>query len=187
MRRFPEVTVSGNALIGLAIMILIAEIKWVMAFICSAAVHELFHAAALMLMRCTIHRISIGFTGTKIVTSPLSRKQEIISSLAGPVGGFLLTTLGSRFPRIALCAFFHSTINLLPFYPLDGGRVLRQILPIHLHKKTETVFAIFILLILIWQTGSFGISASLIFIVRRIAEKYLAKNRPSGYNIATIK
>lgn len=53
-----------------------------------------------------------------------SAGREVLCALAGPLGGFLLLFLLHSAPRIALCAFVQSVCNLIPVYPLDGGRAL---------------------------------------------------------------
>ena len=187
MPNFPRITVHAGAYLALAFLLMIMELNWICAFILSAAIHELFHIAMLSILKCHIHEISIGMTGAKIVTAPLSRKQEFLCSLSGPVGGMLPILLAAAFPRLALCAFFHSFCNLIPLYPLDGGRALRCIVPKPYLSFIELPIIVLLLAIGIHTTGWLGIIVAFVVIVRPLAEKYLAKNRPSGYNIATIK
>ena len=51
--------------------------------------------------------------------------QEALSALAGPAGSFLMLLLCRVFPEAALWGTVQGLFNLLPVYPLDGGRVLR--------------------------------------------------------------
>ena len=55
----------------------------------------------------------------------MSATHEIICAIAGPIGSFLLIAVAPRFPRIAVCGIVHGIYNLLPLFPMDGGRVLR--------------------------------------------------------------
>ena len=58
----------------------------------------------------------------------MSRGAELLSALAGPAGGFMLFALHPVLPRLATAGLVQSVYNLLPVYPLDGGRIFRCIL-----------------------------------------------------------
>lgn len=64
----------------------------------------------------------------QIHTGDMSPAEAVICALSGPLGGLLLTLTIGYLPRLALCALVQSIFNLLPFYPLDGGRALRAML-----------------------------------------------------------
>lgn len=117
--------VSASVCILLAMMVLVLPLKWVAAAITAAAVHELCHGAAVILCGGRITRFLLGSRGAAMEIRPMSRGKELICALAGPVGGLLLLLLAKWIPRTAVCAAFHSLYNLLPIYPLDGGRALR--------------------------------------------------------------
>ena len=53
--------------------------------------------------------------------------EECLCALAGPVGGFLLLSMCRIYPELAVWGMFQSIYNLLPVYPLDGGRAVRCI------------------------------------------------------------
>ena len=90
--------------------------------------HECSHAAAIYLLGGRISRICIGGRGVTMETTGISGIREIICALAGPIGSILLLTVAPRFPRTAICGFVHGIYNLLPLFPMDGGRILRCIL-----------------------------------------------------------
>ena len=118
------VSFSKTLYIYLALLLLVIPARLLFAAVVSAAVHELFHIAALRLMRIQIISIHIGVRGARIKTVPMSNKQELICSAAGPVGGLLLLSMYRWIPIIALIGAIQSLYNLLPLYPTDGGRVL---------------------------------------------------------------
>lgn len=49
---------------------------------------------------------------------------ELICALAGPAGSIALLLLAEYMPKVAICGMVQGIYNLLPVYPLDGGRAL---------------------------------------------------------------
>ena len=105
-------------------MLLTLPLKWLLAASIAAAYHELCHILIIRLYRSNIHHLDLSADGAKLNISALSPTQELICALAGPLGGLCLLFFSRWIPRIAICAAFQSLYNLLPIYPLDGGRAL---------------------------------------------------------------
>lgn len=119
-----------------AVLLLVVPINWLLAAVTAAVFHELAHGAAILLLGGKIHGLKILPDGIRMETSPMDAWQEILCSLAGPLGSLLLVLLGTHTPRIALCALVQGCYNLLPVYPLDGGRALHCLLGWFLPPKT---------------------------------------------------
>ena len=116
---------DGFALLLGALLILTLPISWLVAALLAAIFHELCHILAVKALGGKIHAVTIGLRGTILDASPMSPEKALISALAGPMGSLFLLAFLRYIPRIALCAGVQGLFNLLPVYPLDGGRIFQ--------------------------------------------------------------
>lgn len=120
-----------------------------------AIIHELGHLLAGLLMGMKPEKIEIMPFGVsisfKINTREYNKKikkgnaleiKKIIVALAGPITNFILILIASNLKLdliksilIIYTNFLIMIFNLLPIYPLDGGRVLKGILHIIFGKR----------------------------------------------------
>lgn len=122
-------TVSGQAFVLWALLLLTLPLNWLLAAIIAACWHETCHALAVVLCGGKIWGLHLKGTGVQMEVSPLNRWQTLLCALAGPCGSFLLLLLAPWFPRLALCGLGQGAFNLLPVSPLDGGRAMVSLLP----------------------------------------------------------
>lgn len=114
----------GIAAIYLALVILLFPLTWVAAMGAAALLHELGHWLAVKCCGKRVSTFKIGMTGAIMETEPMEIWQELLCTLAGPLAGLLPLTVMQWMPRVAICGAVQSVFNLLPIYPLDGGRCL---------------------------------------------------------------
>lgn len=112
-----------------ALLLLTVPLNWLLAAFAAAAFHETCHALAVKAVGGKVWGLKLGIGGAEMATSPLSHREELLCALAGPVGSLSLLLLCRQFPRLALCGACQGTFNLLPLFPLDGGRILRCMAP----------------------------------------------------------
>lgn len=122
------VLIKPEFCIVLALTLLILPLRWVIAWLCASAFHELCHYAALRLSGCKVFRIQVDLNGAVMETDILRCSREVLCAMAGPAGGFALLIVARWFPRLAICSCFQALYNLIPIFPLDGGRAVSCVL-----------------------------------------------------------
>lgn len=122
------IKIESGFYIYAAILLLLFPLRLVFAWLIAVAVHELSHYLILRLCGVDVLTIRIRNIGIEMDTTPMTLWQEFICALAGPVGGLLLLIPARYMPCTAICAFIQSVFNLIPIFPLDGGRALRCVL-----------------------------------------------------------
>lgn len=156
------------------------DAKMTIWFLVCILVHELGHWTALRLCKVKVTGFRLCLTGAVLETAWLSYEKEMLCSIAGPIfsailGGMLLR----RLPRVGVLSFGLAAVNLLPLYPMDGGRLLTallsQSLPVERVERILSgigfVTCAILMLLACWgtivlQTGLWPIFAALIFLSR---------------------
>lgn len=115
---------SAGACFFAALLIMILPVRWWTGALLAATFHELCHLIAIRLTGTQLTGIIVGPFGSKIETEALSRGREVLCTAAGPMGSFLFACIMTSFPEASICAIVQGIYNLLPVYPLDGGRIL---------------------------------------------------------------
>lgn len=129
--------------LGAGPRILLAAVLTLLFFV-SLLAHELAHSVVAMTRGIPVHRITFFLFGGMAQTSTDSRSpgEEFAIAIAGPLMSFLLAALGlavwwigagAGWPAVLVGGAMYvgglnlvlGTFNLLPGFPMDGGRVLR--------------------------------------------------------------
>lgn len=135
-----------------------------------ALIHELAHLICGVILGFkpdTFKIMPLGFSiefetnvqdyNKKIIKSNILSVKNILIALAGPFINLIIVIMGLIFSidtNIIYANFLILIFNLLPIYPLDGGRILINILKIFYgnrkaNKYTNTIRNIFIILLTI--------------------------------------
>ena len=163
-----------------AVVCVLAWLDWhiCLRFLVCALCHELGHLIAIWLFHIKVRSFKLSATGAVIDIDLCNSKTELICASAGPATGVILGfALLQHDPQTAMISFLLSVFNLLPIYPLDGGRMLRAFLSMYLsedktHRITGIVavgMACFLMLLACWgavslQMGLWPIFAALILL-----------------------
>ncbi len=186
-----EVT-PGFALL-LAFLICLDPSNITLFFLIGAALHELGHLLSMKLLGIVVYRLQIGLTGAILSTGMMVRTQEWKVAAAGPLVNLFCCVLTWGFsPKFAWVSLFLACFNLLPVWPLDGGRILLACCPVHGAQISE--FLSFSLVLCgcvltvvlhmgLWPLLILAVLLIKILLNRRQEEKLIANNASGRYNI----
>lgn len=182
----PSIKYSGCSLIYAAILLLILPLNWLAAAMAAAAFHEICHYTAIRYTGNNAYEIILSCGSIRMKTTALSLGEELFCALAGPIGSLILFFCYPWIPKTALCAGIQGIFNLLPIYPLDGGRVFHALVHIcfpegadAICRWTEYVLLLGILLLaayisLYYKLGAVPVILASMFLFRGGMEKFLA-------------
>ncbi len=109
-------------------------------FLLSVTAHEAGHLLLLRMLRVPIQKLRLSACGATLQTEPLSYRRELAVAAAGPLVNLLLCLLFlHREPVTALVSGCLCAFNLLPLYPLDGGRMVRATLHMLLPEHSADI------------------------------------------------
>ena len=123
-----RVRVEGGAWIVLGLAVLLLPLRVLLGIFLAAAVHELGHLAAMYFLGVLVLGFVLHPGGARIEAGPMEPGEEVICALAGPVAGAVTIFVWRWFPELAVAGLVQTVFNLIPIYPLDGGRVVRLVL-----------------------------------------------------------
>ncbi len=134
-----QVHIDPWACLAGAVLLLTLPLPWILGALGAAVFHEGCHLLALRLCHVPIFRLFVGPRGAQIETGPMTPGQELICALAGPLGSLSLIPLFPFSPVLAVCGLCQGIFNLLPLYPLDGGRAVYALMLLILPEAADRV------------------------------------------------
>lgn len=149
-------------------------------FLLALICHETGHLLAMKLAGVAVHEFRLSAAGAVINGGFTGYRQELACASAGPIFSFLLCLCTFRwYPGLSVVSAVLGTVNLLPVYPLDGGRILRSALLLHLEQTkvdrtlrfTTSVICCLLMIGACWaaaelQAGLWPVFAALIILWR---------------------
>ena len=161
-----------------ALALLILPFEWILAAIAAATFHECCHIAALLICRVHIYGFHIKGEGARIETEPMETWQEFCCALAGPAGSFLLLFLRRWFPMVSICGLFQGVYNLLPVYPLDGGRMVHSLIGLKNAEKIGKWTIMLIVLLGVYSVVRLKLGVGGIILLILLTQKLAFRKTP---------
>ena len=187
------------------------QVQTYIVIILFAIIHELGHLIAGLILGMKPEKIelmpyglSVSFKlipkdyNKQIYNGNLLSVKKIIVAFAGPITNLIIIVIVSNlFPNLVIiyANLLLMIFNLLPIYPLDGGRIIKQILHIIFGKKEAEkymnnisfitlIFITFIGSILIYYMKNISIFIIVIFLwVLYIKQDIIYKRKIKIYNL----
>lgn len=131
--------IDSGFFLFVAVLLLTVPIRWILAAFLAALVHELGHYLALRLVGGGLSGAVISPRGARLEAFPMSPGRELLCVLAGPAASLSLLWLIRFFPRIGICGLIQGMYNLLPIYPLDGGRAVGCLASLWRNRRDSAV------------------------------------------------
>ncbi len=178
--------------------------KLYLLFLIFAIIHELSHMvigilqgfepAKIQIMPFGAYinfKIDIKSYNTKILKGTICSLKKLFVSLAGPLANIVIAIIfymKSGYIVITYINILLATFNLLPIYPLDGGRILKQTLIILLGRRkalkyTNLLSNIFLFIILIISVIFCIKTKSLIILLTLFYLVYIRKKEDEIYRL----
>ena len=143
-----EVLINLEIIFFIIIFIFTNQIKIYAIFILFAFIHELSHLVVGLILGFRIRKIMMMPFGFKIIfkkdkdeneTKNIKKSQlkKMVVDIAGPVSNIIIMIIGLVFHLhfdIIYSNLIIAIFNLIPIYPLDGGRIINSFLNIKTDK-----------------------------------------------------
>ena len=121
-----NIKIDFYLIISIVILLLFHQAEDFLIFYFFIILHEFSHILIAFFLKIKLIEISFLPFGVNAKFDFINcRKKEIIVALAGPVFSILLAYY---FPQYRISNLFIAIMNMIPIYPLDGGRIVKYIM-----------------------------------------------------------
>lgn len=173
-------------------------------FLIFAVIHELSHAIVGIILGFKLSRICIMPFGayinfkidiksynTKILKGTICSLKKLFVALAGPMANIIIAIVFNFKEEYIIITYINillAVFNLLPIYPLDGGRIIKQFLIILLGRRkalkyTNLISNIAVLIIIVISLIFCLITKSMFILLTLIYLIYIRKKEDELYRL----
>ena len=138
-----QIKINLQIFLFIIVFLLTHQIQIYVCIMAFTFIHELGHMIAGILLKLKPKSIKFMPFGISILFEDYGYRKlisikKIIIALAGPFTNILIIAISILFKLNKIIVFSNLLIalfNLLPIYPLDGGRILKEVLKIKINNK----------------------------------------------------
>jgi len=162
-------------------------ISMVIAVFVSLLIHEMAHAYVADRRGWRVYGIKVDlFTGSASVDTNIPERDSIPVVAAGPLSNLILMIfcipiliVDKFLVDLVVVNLFMFIFNILPIYPMDGGRLLKDFLLLKMRKRSlakkiaggvSLTFSVFLLMVSIYIFAPIMLIFSLLFIYMALVE-----------------
>lgn len=164
-----KLTVSPGFCLLWALSLLLLPLRWALGALTAALVHECAHYVTIRLLGGRVLGISLAGNGAIMETLPMSPGREALCALAGPMGSFLLLFMTEYFPEAGICGVIQGGYNLIPVFPLDGGRIMGCLFSERICRVIAIIFIVLLAGCFLWIGMFYWKFAMILFIMALIS------------------
>lgn len=138
-----QIKINLQIFLFIIIFILTHQIEIYSYIMLFAFIHEIGHMLAGIILKLKPKSLNLMPFGVSVTFEDYTYKKlieikKIVIALAGPLTNIIIAILGIIFNFKEIIIYSNiliSLFNLIPLYPLDGGRILKGVIRIKLNKE----------------------------------------------------
>lgn len=148
-----RIKIHCSFLVYVLILLFFELLEYYLFFLISIFLHEIAHAITGKIFGIKTSSLSISFSGLslKFEDFNISKTKRIIILIVGPIVNLLIALIAyflyqEKYIFFVICNLLLFAFNILPIYPLDGGKILYETIS---QKNTCEVVQKFFCLVLV--------------------------------------
>lgn len=120
-----SVRATAPFVLTLCILVYLNPLQIALPLLLAAFLHELGHYLALRLLGIPVYTLTLTVLGARMSVGSSSIPRTMAATVCGPAANAISAAAMFRlYPTFSFCSFVLFLYNMLPIYPLDGGRLL---------------------------------------------------------------
>ena len=154
-----SIKIHYTFIIYLLILFFFELLPYYFCFFISIFIHEISHGIMGKIFGLKIKNISINFSGLSLgfENFNISKIKKIIIYIVGPVINLIIAIIlnyynNEEYAFLIICNLLLFTFNILPIYPLDGGKIIYEVLSnnIYCDKLFNLIQQIFCIILILF-------------------------------------